>query len=59
MASSAPKSSLFYCPPVAEATAAIGRNVITQTIEKAGELGIQVLYGDTDSIFYKAYESHK
>ena len=43
----------LYCPPVAEATAAIGRNIITQTIEKAGELGIQVLYGDTDSIFLK------
>ncbi len=43
----------LYCPPVAEATAAIGRSVITQTIEKARELGIQVLYGDTDSIFLK------
>ncbi|MEM2915353.1 MAG: DNA-directed DNA polymerase I, partial [Candidatus Bathyarchaeia archaeon] len=43
----------LYCPPVAEATAAIGRNIITQTIEKARELGIQVLYGDTDSIFLK------
>ncbi|MCS7119742.1 MAG: DNA-directed DNA polymerase I [Nitrososphaerota archaeon] len=43
----------LYCPPVAEATAAIGRDVITQTIEKARELGIQVIYGDTDSIFLK------
>ena len=43
----------LYCPPVAEATAAIGRNIITKTIEKARELGIQVLYGDTDSIFLK------
>ncbi|MEM2888680.1 MAG: DNA-directed DNA polymerase I [Candidatus Bathyarchaeia archaeon] len=43
----------LYCPPVAEATAAIGRSIITQTIEKARELGIQVLYGDTDSIFLK------
>jgi DNA polymerase I len=43
----------LYCPPVAEATAAIGRSVITQTIEKSRELGIQVLYGDTDSIFLK------
>jgi len=43
----------LYCPPVAEATAAIGREVITQTIRKAEELGIQVLYGDTDSIFLK------
>jgi DNA polymerase I len=43
----------LYCPPVAEVTAAIGREVITETIEKARELGIQVLYGDTDSIFLK------
>jgi len=43
----------LYCPPVAEATAAIGRNVITKTINKAKKLGIQVLYGDTDSLFLK------
>ncbi len=43
----------LYCPPVAEATAAIGRNIITQTIEKARELGIEVIYGDTDSLFLK------
>jgi len=43
----------LYCPPVAETTATIGRNVITQTINKAKELGIQVLYGDTDSLFLK------
>ena len=43
----------LYCPPVAEATAAIGRHVITQTIEKAKSLAIEVLYGDTDSLFLK------
>jgi len=43
----------LYCPPVAEATAAIGRHSITQIINKAKELNIQVLYGDTDSIFLK------
>jgi len=43
----------LYCPPVAEATAAIGRNVITQTIDKASKLGIEVIYGDTDSLFLK------
>ena len=43
----------LYCPPVAEATAAIGRHVITQTIEKAKNLDIEVLYGDTDSLFLK------
>ncbi len=41
----------LYCPPVAEATAAIGRHVITQAISRARELGINVIYGDTDSIF--------
>ncbi len=43
----------LYCPPVAEATAAIGRHIITQTIEKAKSLAIEVLYGDTDSLFLK------
>jgi DNA polymerase I len=43
----------LYCPPVAEATAAIGRHSITQIINEAHELGIQVIYGDTDSIFLK------
>ena len=43
----------LYCPPVAEATAAMGRNIITQTIEKARELGIEVIYGDTDSLFLR------
>lgn len=43
----------LYCPPVAEATAAIGRHTITQILTKAGQLGIQVLYGDTDSLFLK------
>jgi DNA polymerase I len=43
----------LYCPPVAEATAAVGRHSITKIINKARELGIQVLYGDTDSVFLK------
>jgi len=41
----------FYCLPVAEATAALGRDAITKTIQKCGELGINVLYSDTDSLF--------
>ncbi|MFH0896660.1 MAG: DNA-directed DNA polymerase I [Candidatus Bathyarchaeota archaeon] len=44
----------LYCPPVAEAVTAIGRNVITRAIERAESLGIEVVYGDTDSIFLKA-----
>ncbi|MEM1989377.1 MAG: DNA-directed DNA polymerase I [Candidatus Bathyarchaeia archaeon] len=43
----------LYCPPAAEATAAIGRSIITQTIDKARKLGIEVIYGDTDSLFLK------
>lgn len=41
----------LYCLPVAEATAALGRYSISKTIEKARELGVEVLYGDTDSLF--------
>ncbi|MCH8022940.1 MAG: DNA mismatch repair protein MutH, partial [Thaumarchaeota archaeon] len=43
----------LYCLPVAEATATIGRFVITKTIEKCKEDGITVVYGDTDSLFLK------
>ncbi len=41
----------LYCPPVAEATAAVGRYIITESIKKAQQLNVQVIYGDTDSIF--------
>ncbi len=43
----------LYCLPVAEATAAIGRNTTSRTIEKCHENNIQVIYGDTDSLFLK------
>jgi len=43
----------LYCPPVAEATAAIGRYSITQILEHAEISGVKVLYGDTDSLFLK------
>jgi DNA polymerase I len=43
----------LYCPPVAEATAAIGRHSITQIRNHTEGMGIQVLYGDTDSLFLK------
>ncbi|KON31936.1 hypothetical protein AC478_01740 [miscellaneous Crenarchaeota group-1 archaeon SG8-32-3] len=43
----------LYCPPVAEATAAIGRHSITQIRDHTEVMGIQVLYGDTDSLFLK------
>ena len=43
----------LYYLPAAEATTAIGRYIILQTIKKCEESGIQVLYGDTDSLFIK------
>ncbi len=43
----------LYCPPVAEATAAVGRHSITQILNHCRTVGIQVLYGDTDSLFLK------
>ena len=43
----------LYCLPVAEATTAVGRYIILETIEKCKSVGIQVLYGDTDSLFLK------
>ena len=45
------ESFAFYCLPVAEATAALGRDAITRTIAKCNELGINVLYSDTDSVY--------
>ena len=41
----------LYCLPVAEATAALGRDAITRTIEKCKEGGVSVIYSDTDSLF--------
>jgi DNA polymerase, archaea type len=43
----------LYCLPVADATAAIGRSIITKTIDKCKEAGIEVVYGDTDSLFLR------
>ena len=41
----------WYSRPVAEATTAWGRATITRTIALAREVGLEVIYGDTDSIF--------
>ncbi|MFX1490193.1 MAG: DNA polymerase domain-containing protein, partial [Promethearchaeota archaeon] len=41
----------LFCLPVAESTTGIGQFSIKQTIKKAEELGVKVLYGDTDSVF--------
>ena len=43
----------LYYLPAAEATTAIGRHTILETIKKCQEIGIEVLYGDTDSLFVK------
>lgn len=41
----------LYFLPTAEAVTAIGRDIISQTIETAKAESLPVLYGDTDSIF--------
>lgn len=43
----------LYFLPAAEATTAIGRYTILETIKKCEHTGIEVLYGDTDSLFIK------
>jgi len=43
----------WYSREVAEATTAWGREVISSTIRKAEELGMKVIYSDTDSVFLK------
>ncbi|NNM02274.1 MAG: DNA-directed DNA polymerase I [Nitrosopumilus sp.] len=43
----------LYFLPVAEATTAIGRHTILETIKKCEAAEIEVLYGDTDSLFIK------
>lgn len=44
--------ALYYIP-VAESITAVGRNIITETAETAKVMGMQVIYGDTDSLFMK------
>ena len=39
--------------PAAEATTALGRHIILDTIDKCKKVDIEVLYGDTDSLFVK------
>jgi len=48
------ESFVLYCPPAAEEITAIARYIISKTAEKAQEeFGLEVLYGDTDSIFIR------
>lgn len=48
----------WYIKPVAEAATAWGRYTILNTIEMAKKCGIEVIYGDTDSVFVK-HEAQK
>jgi DNA polymerase I len=46
-------SARWYCRGCAEAVTAWGRSLIRSAIAKARELGLEVVYGDTDSLFVK------
>ncbi len=48
----------LYAPPLAESVTAIGRYSIMQTLRRAGELGLKVVYGDTDSLFLWSPPEH-
>lgn len=41
----------LYAPAVAESVTALGRKALYSILQKSADLGIKVLYGDTDSIF--------
>lgn len=41
----------WYVKPVAEAASAWGRHVILSTVGEAKKIGLEVVYGDTDSVF--------
>ena len=43
----------WYKREIAEATTAWGRKIIKETIEIAKGLGLEIIYGDTDSVFVK------
>lgn len=49
----------FYCPSASEEIANIGRSIITATADKAKELGIEVIYGDTDSLMLRETDMTK
>ncbi|MCS7125466.1 MAG: DNA-directed DNA polymerase [Aigarchaeota archaeon] len=45
----------WYTREVAEATTSWGRHVIMESIKKAEELGMKIIYSDTDSLFLQNY----
>lgn len=46
-------SARWYSRACAEATTKLGRDYIHETIDIAEEMGLEVAYGDTDSVFLK------
>ena len=48
----------WYVREVAESTAALGRATLLKVIEMTRALGLEIVYGDTDSIFVR-YKSEK
>ena len=48
--------SRWYSREVAESAAALGRDTINRSIDIAKNLGLKVLYGDTDSLFVEYEE---
>jgi DNA polymerase I len=47
------ESSDLYSPAAAESVTAIGRYNIEETIKIAKKMGLEIIYGDTDSLFIK------
>ncbi len=47
------ETSDLYSPAAAESITAIGRYNIDKTIEIAKKMGLEIIYGDTDSLFIK------
>lgn len=45
------QAARWYCKECAEAITAWGRKNILEAIEKAKQMGLKVIYGDTDSLF--------
>ncbi len=50
------QAARWYCLECAEAVTAWGRHNILSAINKARELGLKVIYGDTDSLFVENAE---